>query len=246
MSGRKADLVPTAYVHEAAKQYDNRRFTTEQGLLFAAFELAELQRIATQVPRGAYVLEVGCGTGRFSLYLGSRGYKVRAVDPSLDMIRIASQKCTDLDNVTFAQEEGASLSCADSTYDLVFSIRVTNQTESQAYALRMIREMIRVTKPRGLVLVEFVNSQRPFRKKSKNVRLSFSQIAKVACEDNCRVESQRGILVFSQTVLNKIPRVLLPVWALVERVSSRILWKWASRGYVLLRKQLVHEERLGR
>lgn len=235
---RKEDnLVSTAYGQEAAKQYDTRRFTTEQGLLFARFELDELERVIARVPQGADLLEVGCGTGRFSLYLGNCGYRVRAVDPSSDMIAIASEKCVGLDNVTFAQEEAASLSSADSTFDLVFSIRVTNQTESEAYALRMIKEMIRVTKPEGLVLVEFVNSQRPFHKKSKNVRLSFSQITEVASEANCRVESRRGILVFSQTILNRIPKVLVPVWALVERISSRILWKWASRGYILLRKQ---------
>ena len=237
MLHKEVDLVSTAYSDEAAKQYNARRFTTKQGLAFASLELGELERVVAQVPRGAYVLEVGCGTGRFSLYLGNHGYRIRAVDPSSEMIRIASEKSVEFDNVTFAQEEGASLSTSDSTYDLAFSIRVTNQTESEVYALRMIREMIRVTKPGGLVLVEFVNKQRPFPKKSKDVRLSFSQITKVAYESNCRVESRRGILVFSQTVLNRIPNFLVPVWALVERISSRILWKWASRGYVLLRKQ---------
>jgi len=233
----KPNLVSTAYIGETAKDYDAKRFTTRRGLLFAEFEQEQLDRAIARLPEGAHVLEVGCGTGRFSHYLANRGYCVRAVDPSSDMVKIASEKCMDLDNVTFAQEEGASLSSADSTYDLVFSIRVTNQTESEAYALRMIREMIRVTKPGGLVLVEFVNRQRPFRRKSKSVRLSFSQIAKVARADNCRVESRRGILVFSQTVLNKIPRILLPVWGTVERLAARVFWRWASRGYVLLSKQ---------
>jgi len=237
MTHDESDLVPTAYMGEAATRYDAKRFVTEQGQAFSGLEFEQLERALAYVPDGAHVLELGCGTGRFSKYVGTKGYSVLAADPSSAMIALASEKCRDLPNVTFSQEEGAHLKSADSTFDLVFSIRVTNQTESVEYALKMITEMIRVAKPDGLILVEFVNSKRPLSKRSRNVRLSFEEIAKVASENNCRVQGERGILVFSQTILNKIPKGLLPLWVIVERASAYILWRWASRGYVLLRKK---------
>ncbi len=230
------NLVPTAYSGLAAEQYDDRRFTTRQGRLFAALEFEELERAIAHIPRDAYTLEVGCGTGRFSKYLAERGYRVRAVDPSLDMIRVASAKCKGLPNVTFSQQEGANLSFPDSSFDFVFAIRVTNITESEVYALKMIGEMIRVAKQKGHILIEFSNRNRPLPGRSACVKLSFSQLATFAREHNCSVERRAGILVFSQTLLNKIPRMLVPIWSVLEWLSSKLLWRWASRCYVLLKK----------
>ncbi len=237
MTQPAGSLASTAYGREAAQQYDDRRFTTRQGLLFGRLELAELERAVARAPRDAYVLEVGCGTARFSEYLARHGYRVVATDASADMIEVASRKCKGLDNVSFRMEAGANLSFAESTFDFVFAVRVTNQTESAQYALAMLREMIRVTRSGGLVLVEFVNSQRPFARKSRAVRLSFGQIARAACECNCVVESRRGVLVFSQSLLSRMPDVLVPLWGAVERAAARVFWSWASRGYILLRKR---------
>ncbi len=235
--------VGTAYDRVSSLTYDRNRFTTKQGLLFDALEWKELKRAIVKIPKGGSVLEAGCGTARFSQRLGEFGYNVRAVDLSPDMLEVASEKCKALDNVTFALEEAVDLSSEDSTFDLTFSIRVTNQTESVDYALEMIQEMIRVTKLGGLVLVEFVNAQRPFSKKSKDIKLSGEQISEIARESNCRVERQRGILIFSQTILNKVPRVLIPLWHIVEQLASAVLGKWASRGYIILEKLHPSPER---
>jgi ubiquinone/menaquinone biosynthesis C-methylase UbiE len=242
MSDMKDNPVSTAYVGQTAEQYDVKRFTTKQELLFAKFELEQLENAITDLPREASVLEIGCGTARFSQYLAQRGYAVLATDPSLDMLRVTRNRCAGLDNIKFEQQEGANLSYSNSTFDFVFAIRVTNQTESTEYALKMMKEMIRVTKPGGQILVEFVNSKRPFKKKSRSVRLSFEKIAEVASKNRCRIEEEKGILVFSQTVLNRIPDSLLGFWALIERVSSWIFWGWASRGYVLLKKEYAEEK----
>jgi len=230
------ELVATAYTGKAAKTYDDLRFTTKQGLLFDTLEWEELKKVAAVTTKAGSVLELGCGTARFSKRLAELGFRVRAVDPSAQMIQIAAEKCKDLDHVTFAQEQATALSSNDCTFDLVFAIRVTNQTESKEYALRMVREMVRVAKPGGLILIEFTNSRRPLKRKSDDVRLAFSEISKVGCKSGCRIESRRGILVFSKSVMDRMPGPLIPLWAIIERLSARFFWRWASRGYILLRK----------
>jgi ubiquinone/menaquinone biosynthesis C-methylase UbiE len=185
----------------------------------------------------ACVLEIGCGTARFSQCLAREGFSVVATDPSPDMIEVAARKCADLDNISFGQEEGADLSFADAMFDFVFAIRVINQTESEDYALRMIREMIRVAKQDGLILVEFVNRDRPFARRSKDVRFSFGRIRNIAHEAGCDALSEAGVLVFSQSVLNRVPNLLIPLWGRLERLAAAVFWRWASRGYVLLRKR---------
>lgn len=44
------------------------------------------------IPRGATILDVGCGTGRHALELAKRGYKVTAIDLSEGMLNVARAK----------------------------------------------------------------------------------------------------------------------------------------------------------
>lgn len=236
MSEPQNSMPLTAYRNKTAHDYDQCRFTTKQGLLFADLELEQLEIAVRELRPDAHVLEVGCGTARFSQHLADLGFSVLATDPSLDMLDIASHKCSGFETMRFQQAEGARLPMPDATFDFVFAIRVLNQTESEDYALKTVREMIRVTRSGGLVLFEFVNRQRPFAKPSKGVRLSFPQLEEVARECGCHALSRRGVLVFSQSVLNSIPDVLVSVWGVVERAAATVLWRWASRGYILLRK----------
>lgn len=235
---KEEDSIPgTSYVGDAAHEYDQKRFVDKQGQLFSHLEFQQLKRAVGKLDFSNSILEVGCGTARFSQYLGQEGFSVVGTDPSPDMIDLASRKCAALSTVRFQCEEGGSLSFGDSTFDFVFAIRVTNQTGSEEYALAMIREMIRVTKSGGLILIEFVNRKRPFARQDSSVRLSFDQIDEIAKEQACDVISRSGVLVFSQTVLNRIPGSLVPFWGIVEQSAASILWRWASRGYVLLRRQ---------
>ncbi len=234
MSGRQR-LARTAYVGEAAYTYDQKRFEDLHGIAFANMEMRQLRLALGRVPQGSRVLEVGCGTGRFSRALGEDGYSVVAVDPSPDMLEITREKCADLGNVEVQLAEGAKLSFADGSFDFTFAIRVLNQTESPEYALRVVDEMIRVTRPGGYVLVEFVN-RRPFARASRSVRLSFGDVESRAAANGCDVLTRSGVLLFSQTVLNRVPTSLLRPWVALETALCSVFWRHASRGYVLLRR----------
>jgi ubiquinone/menaquinone biosynthesis C-methylase UbiE len=226
----------TAYRGAVARDYDDNRFTTPQGRLFSELEARQLRRAAERLAPDARVLEVGCGTARFARDLARQGFVVVATDPSHDMIDLAARKCAGLERISFRQAEGADLGSSDDTFDLVFAIRVVNQTESKNYALRMIAEMVRVAAHGGLILIEFVNQARPFAKRSTNVRLSFTEIAHTARDAGCDVVHRDGVLVFSQSVLNRVPDALVPLWGRLERLAATVFWRWASRGYILLRK----------
>jgi len=221
---------------QGASTYDSVRFTTRHGLAFDELERDQLMRAATMVPAGGSVLEVGCGTARFAKRFAEAGYKVTASDASPDMLNIAREKCVGLPNIEFKLAEGASVGFASDEFDFVFAIRVMNSLESPHYALQTVREMIRVTKPGGVVLVEFANGNRPLAKQNNSVRLTFRQLSNVAAERACSVLRKSGVLVFSQTVLNAVPAPLLPFWVSVERALASVLWGVTSRGYIVLRK----------
>src|SRR5687768_1690630 len=66
------------------------------------------------------VLDLGCGTGRFSEGLAGRfGARVIAIDPSEKMLAQAREKCHDR-RVTYATGRGESLAIGDSSVDLIF------------------------------------------------------------------------------------------------------------------------------
>jgi ubiquinone/menaquinone biosynthesis C-methylase UbiE len=229
--------IKTAYDLKSSLEYDQRRFQTPQGRLFHALEYEQLEKVLAKLPKGARVLEVGCGSGRFVKLLGERGFQIWAVEPSSTMLDVSADKCRKLNNVTLLQGEGAHLCFPASCFDFVYSIRVTNQTESKDYAFRMIREMVRVSKPGGYVLIEFVNNNRLLKKKTQAVRLSFGEIGRLLLNSNAYVEQKNGILIYSQSLLDMIPEILLSLWGPVERWSMKALWRWASRGYVIARKK---------
>lgn len=43
------------------------------------------------LPQGAYILDFGCGSGRDSKYFIENGYKVKAIDGSIEMCKLASK-----------------------------------------------------------------------------------------------------------------------------------------------------------
>jgi len=85
-----------------APQYDDNCFT-KNTLAEVDFLLAELQ-----VPAGAAVLDIGCGTGRHAVELAKRGLRVTGVDLSEGMLAQARRR---------AREAGVDVTwhCADAT-----------------------------------------------------------------------------------------------------------------------------------
>lgn len=231
------DVLATAYMGQAAGTYDTVRFTTPQGLAFDQLEREQLMAAVRLVPKGGTVLEVGCGTARFAIHLASLGFQVTASDASPDMLTIAREKAAGLPNIEFRLTEGLHVGTAANRFDFTFAIRVMNSLESTQYALDTAREMIRVTKPGGLVLIEFANAERPLAQQNNSVRLSFAQLRELAATNGCSVVRQSGVLVLSQTVLNAVPGFVVPVWVALERVLASMVWRLSSRGYITLRKE---------
>ncbi|MCA9423235.1 MAG: class I SAM-dependent methyltransferase [Nitrospira sp.] len=238
MSEKKAGLVETAYVGSVATGYDERRFVSAQGRKFDSLEWNQLRRSLKWIPACSKVLDTGCGTGRFSIQLAKLGYSVLGIDPSGDMIELAKKKSADLDNVSFEQVMVQDLQQTDSSFSLAFTMRVTNQIESESVALDMVKHMIRKVEPGGVVLVDFLNKNRFFSTSTKETRLSFKQLRILSEEMNCEVVSERGILFFGQTILESMPGFLVPIWGLVEKIVSSLFSRSTSRGYALIRKKL--------
>lgn len=68
------------------------------------------------------ILDVGGGTGAFSVPLAKRGYEVTHLDFSPAMLRIAREKARDLPSLRFVEANAVALPFADASFDLVLNM----------------------------------------------------------------------------------------------------------------------------
>jgi ubiquinone/menaquinone biosynthesis C-methylase UbiE len=124
---------------EAYEQFMGR-WSRKLALPFVAF---------ATVQAGDDVLDVGSGTGALAaaVLAATESGRVVGVDPSVAYIDYARTR-TKSDRVTFEQGDGQQLRFSAGTFDKALSLLVVNFIPDAA---RAVGEMIRVTKPGGIV-----------------------------------------------------------------------------------------------
>ncbi|WP_256381559.1 class I SAM-dependent methyltransferase [Thermococcus sp. EP1] len=98
-------------------------------------------------------LDLGCGTGNYTLELYMRGFDVVGVDLSEEMLKIARKK---LPHVKFIRASAYSLPFEENTFDLVLSITMFEFIHKPELALN---EIYRVLRPGGEVVIGTMNGK---------------------------------------------------------------------------------------
>ena len=107
-------------------------------------------------PRGKAMLELGCGAGRMTRSFAERFSQVYAFDISNGMLGHAKALFPEASNVEWILGNGTDLSgLGDETVDSAFSYIVLQHMPEPKFAIRYIREMLRVLKPGGMFQFQF-------------------------------------------------------------------------------------------
>ncbi|WP_297536175.1 class I SAM-dependent methyltransferase [Thermococcus sp.] len=96
-------------------------------------------------------LDLGCGTGNYTLELERRGFDVIGLDASEGMLKIARSK-----GLNCIKGNAYSLPFPDETFDLVLSVTMFEFIHGPE---RVLREIHRVLKPGGEVLIGTMNGK---------------------------------------------------------------------------------------
>ncbi|WP_121958358.1 class I SAM-dependent methyltransferase [Petrotoga sp. 9PWA.NaAc.5.4] len=108
-----------------------------------------------------YILDLGCGLGRNSLYFYEQGFKVAAIDGAQSAIDRLKEVCEQKKYIIDIRlEDMHSLPFDNESFDAVFSLHVIYHTDSKGI-LKVISEIYRVLKPGGEIFLTFNSKNSP-------------------------------------------------------------------------------------
>ena len=137
-----------------SEKYD-QWFETPIGRLIKGYENELILRMLTP-SRGEIILDAGCGTGVFTAHICETGARVIGLELSRPMLVRATNKIMPFLSV---QGDMRKLPFADDSFDKAVSITALEFIEEAKIA---VKEMFRVTKPGGIIVVATLNSLSPW------------------------------------------------------------------------------------
>lgn len=154
-NGRKGRLaqLKVNYARER-RWWDEKASKEEQDVADEAINRAlRWREIERRLKGVGTILDIGAGTGAFSIPLARRGFSVTHLDFSHAMMDIARQKAQGLKNIRFIEGNAVDLSkFSDSSFDLVLNMDgAVSFCGSEAE--QAIRESCRVAKSRLIITV---------------------------------------------------------------------------------------------
>jgi ubiquinone/menaquinone biosynthesis C-methylase UbiE/glycosyltransferase involved in cell wall biosynthesis len=142
-------------------------FTGRDSAFFARRKVEILEDIVR--PRlgslqGLKLLDVGCGTGTTDRYLSRRVHALHGVDISEEMLVKAQRN---VPKAKFSWYDGEKLPFADETFDVAVAICVLHHVPVSK-KFKLVSEMVRVTRPEGVVAVFEHNAYNPLTRYAVN------------------------------------------------------------------------------
>lgn len=136
------------------KQYDNLEYYNKNAKLY--FEQTKVgnleenyEKFLSRIEKGAYILDFGCGSGRDSKFFLEKGYKVKAIDGSIEMCKIAADYINqDVECMLFEDLKDKN------TYDAIWACSSILHVEKEKLP-NIIIKMINALKPNGIIYTSF-------------------------------------------------------------------------------------------
>lgn len=134
---------------------DSRLQSTRHGQLEYFTTMHYIHRFTSEKSK---VLEVGAGTGKYSIALAKEGLNVSAVELVEDNLAILKENSKGIDNIHSYQGDATNLSrFDDNTFDVTLVLGPMYHLYETDDINRAIHEAIRVTKPSGVMLFAFLS-----------------------------------------------------------------------------------------
>jgi ubiquinone/menaquinone biosynthesis C-methylase UbiE len=148
---------------EVASDYDFHRFGSPERRRRNARKWKMIELALTHAGTVRTVLDLPCGTGRFTGHLARAGYEVIGSDIAMEMMQVAARQLAATPRLHgYVRADAERLPLADGAIDCVMSIRFLLHIDP-ATRVAIIREMARVSTRRQILDYRHKNSYRYMR-----------------------------------------------------------------------------------
>lgn len=107
--------------------------------------------------KGIKILEIGAGTGNYSIELAKKGFKVTAIELVQKNLDVLNKKSKGLKNLTAEQGDALDLSrFKDNSFDMVLCFGPLYHLFTEKDKLQAINEAIRVCKKDGIIMFAYL------------------------------------------------------------------------------------------
>lgn len=140
-------------IHSESIEYYSNCTEYAEGLHTKSDELYRYAAlfVAKHVGRDMALLEVGCGTGRLAEIIADRtGCAITATDVSPLFVQRAREKANPHVQVTYEVADAMALPYEDASFDGVYTYQAVEHFPD---AMRGLREIVRVTRPGGSIVI---------------------------------------------------------------------------------------------
>jgi len=132
---------------------EDERFSSKHG---SVEYIVTLHFIDEYLNNGDRLLEIGCGTGRYSLHYAHEGYQVDAVELVQANLDVLKQNTLPSDNITEVLGNALDLSMyPDDLFDITLCLGPMYHLFTTEDKLKCLNEAIRVTKKGGIIFVAY-------------------------------------------------------------------------------------------
>ncbi|HEX6712084.1 MAG TPA: class I SAM-dependent methyltransferase [Thermoleophilaceae bacterium] len=138
----------------------NGRWDLDTFFASGADEIAAVfSHLEARPARSGAALDFGCGAGRIVRALSTRFELCYGVDSSAEMVRLARELNSDLENCVFEHKSYPLLAeIRSNTIDFVYSSFVLQHLPSEREVLDYVREFARIVRPGGTIVFQLPES----------------------------------------------------------------------------------------
>jgi len=142
------------FYEKNASKYDTERFSNKEGIFIDKIQKNIIYSFGNSFANKS-ILDLGCGTGRFSIELAHSKANVTSFDASFSMLIQLKDKIRDQNlDINFVKGNGYQLPFKDDTFDGCICINVLDHIADQTC---LIKEISRILKKDGFLIINFSN-----------------------------------------------------------------------------------------
>jgi 2-polyprenyl-3-methyl-5-hydroxy-6-metoxy-1,4-benzoquinol methylase len=187
---------------------------------------------STMLNKSTTVLDMGCGSGRWTKYVASKAGFVEAIDPSHSIFS-ATHLLKDLNNIRLSRASADNIPFADNSFDFVFSLGVLHHIPDTKKAMK---DCVAKVKQGGYFMVylyynlDTKSSWYRFLYDASNlIRVPVSKLPKTLKHIVCEI---LAVLIYMPFVLFSRLLLLLNLRGLAKRVP---LFYYANKSFNIIR-----------